>query len=89
MHTTPDTPNRSARRARRPIAMAAAGLMSVAALTGLAACGGDDDGVVDDDVQGEVEDMGNEGEELLEDTGDAVEEDTDAMTDEEDDGATE
>ena len=89
MNTTPDITNRSTRRARRPIAIAAAGLMSLAALTGLAACGGDDEGVVDDDVQNEVEDVGDEGEELVEDTGDAIEEDTDDMTDEEDDGATE
>jgi hypothetical protein len=89
MNTTSAITNRSTRRARRPIAIAASGLMSLAALTGLAACGGDDEGVVDDDVQNEVEDVGDEGEELVEDTGDAIEEDTDDMTDEEDDGATE
>jgi hypothetical protein len=89
MHTTDDTPNRSTRRARRPIAVVAAGAMSLAALTGLAACGDDDEGNVDDGVEQELEDVGEEGEDLVEDTGDAIEENTDDMTDEEDDGATE
>lgn len=77
-------PSTPPRRARRPLALAAAGLLSLASLTGLAACGDDDDGVVDDDVEGELEDLGNEGEDLLEDTGDAVEEDTDDLTDDDD-----
>jgi hypothetical protein len=89
MHTTDDTANRSTRRARRPLALVAAGALSLASITGLAACGDDDEGNVDDGVEGEVEDMGEEGEDLMEDTGDAIEENTDDMTDEEDDGATE
>lgn len=79
------TPTPRASRGRRFVAGGALALSSVLVL---GACGDDDEGTVDDGVEEEIDDVGNELGELGEDTGDAIEEETDDMNDDEGDADT-
>jgi hypothetical protein len=69
-----DTSRTTTSRSRRYAAGAALALSSVLVL---GACGDDDEG----NVENELEDVGNEVGELGEDTGDAIEDGTDDMND--------
>lgn len=76
--TTIDTSTHTASRPRRYVAGAALALSSVLVL---GACGDDDDGVVDDDLENQVDDVTDEMGDLGEDLGDSIEDGTDDLGD--------